>query len=154
MTSSRDACIAAEALMPLIQERLAAGQRVRGLRFQGISMLPLLRQGKDSVELTALPDRLRTYDLPLYRAPSGKYVMHRIVAVEPDHYVCLGDNTYAFEHVRPEQMVALVAAIQRGKKRISVDSPAYRAYCRVWCWIIPLRRFLKRVEFWLRRRLQ
>lgn len=139
--------------MPLILERLAAGQRVRGMRFQGVSMLPLLRQDKDSVELTALPDRLQKYDLPLYRTVNGRYVMHRIVAVKPDHYVCLGDNTYTFEQVRPEQMVALVGAIQRGRRRIRVESPAYRAYCLVWCWIIPLRRFLKRVEFWLRRHL-
>lgn len=154
MASWHETSIAADAMMPMILERLASGQRVRGLRFQGTSMLPMLRQDKDAVELTALPMRLKKYDLPLYRAHSGKYVMHRIIAVKEDHYVCLGDNTYHFERVRPEQMVALVDVFQRGNKRISTDAVVYRIYCRVWCWIIPLRRFLKRAAFWLRRHLK
>lgn len=154
MTSLHETSIPADSLMPLILERLAEGQRVRGVRFQGTSMQPMLRQDKDSVELTVLPKRLKKYDLPMYRVHGGKYVMHRIVEVKPDHYVCLGDNTYTLERVKPEQMVALVDGFQRGKKRISVDAPMYRFYCRVWCGIIPLRRFLKQLEFWLRRRLK
>ena len=56
-----------DVLMPLLRERLAAGQTVRYLPFRGISMLPMLRQGKDSVELAPLPEKLKKYDLPLYQ---------------------------------------------------------------------------------------
>ena len=140
--------------MPLLLERLAAGQPVRGLRFQGVSMLPMLREGRDSVELTALPEKLRKYDLPLYRGPHGKYVMHRVVAVKEDHYICLGDNTIQFEKVRHEQMIALVSAFNRDGKRIAADDPWYRLYCRLWCLIIPVRRFVKRAVFWIRRHVK
>lgn len=140
--------------MPLLQERLAAGQTVRYLPFRGVSMLPMLRQGIDSVELSPLPQRLKKYDLPVYRYPSGKYVMHRVVAVREDHYLCLGDNTYEYEKIRHDQMIAVVSAFKRGKKRISVAALPYRVYCRVWVASYPLRKLLKRVKNFLRRLLK
>jgi len=140
----------AEAVMPLIRERLAAGQIVRNLGFHGVSMLPMLRQGKDFVELAPLPERLKKYDLPVYRLPSGKYVIHRVVDVREDCYICLGDNTYRFERVAPEQMVAIVCAFTRGGSRISVENRGYRAYCRFWCAVIPVRRFAMRMKWWAR----
>lgn len=140
--------------MQLVRERLAAGHAVQYLPFRGVSMLPMLRQGKDAVELSPLPAKLRKYDLPVYRYPSGKYVMHRVVAVMEDHYLCMGDNTYEYETIYPEQLVGLVSAFKRGKKRIEVDAPVYRMYSRFWVATFPLRSFLRRVKHWLRRHLK
>lgn len=61
-----------EEIVPLIEEALSAGQSVR-LSPTGISMLPMLRQGIDSVVLSPVPETLRKYDLPLYRRENGKY---------------------------------------------------------------------------------
>lgn len=154
MTSSRDGAISALQMMPLLADRLASGQTVRALRFTGISMLPMLREGKDTVELTAALEQLKKYDIPVYKVRSGKYVMHRIVRVEADHYVCLGDNTYGFERVERAQIAAVVSAFNRGERRISVTDPVYRLYAWIWVASIPLRRFAKRVESWLRRHLK
>ena len=142
-----------EVLMPLLRERLAAGQTVRYLPFRGISMLPMLRQGKDSVELAPLPEKLKKYDLPLYQYPSGKYVMHRVVDVTDTHYICLGDNLTERETICPEQMIAVVSAFRRGEKRISVEDPRYRLFCRVWVALFPLRKGFRRVKRLLRRLL-
>lgn len=142
---SAEPMIPEEELLPLLRERLAGGQTIRYLPFRGVSMLPLLRQGKDAVELSPLPERLKKYDLPVYQYPSGKVVMHRVVKTCEDHYICLGDNTYEYEKIRPEQLIALVSAIKRGGKRISVDSTGYRIYSRVWVWLFPLRKLAKRV---------
>lgn len=144
MDSSTDRMILGNELIPFLQERLAAGQTVRYLPFRGFSMLPMLRQGKDTVELSPLPPKLKKYDLPVYQYPSGKIVMHRVVAVKEDHYICLGDNTYAYETVTPDQMIAVVSAFKRGDRRISVDSRGYQLYCRVWYAIFPLRKLLRR----------
>jgi hypothetical protein len=97
---------------------------------------------------------LQKYDLPVYQYPSGKYVMHRVVAVKEDHYICLGDNTYEYEKIKPEQMIGLVSAFKRGEKRIDVKDPMYRFYCRIWCAIFPMRKLLKRVKRCLRRILK
>lgn len=147
MASSPELSIRAEAMMPLIRERLAAGQTVRNLGFEGVSMLPMLRQGRDSVEIAPPPERFQKYDLPLYQGRDGKYVMHRIVGVRDDHYICLGDNTYHYEKVVPERMVARVCAFYRDGRRIGVDNPGYRLYCRAWCAIYPVRRLIKRVQW-------
>lgn len=140
-------------LMPLFQEQFLAGKSVI-FSPRGISMLPMLRQGIDSVVLSPLPETLSKYDLPLYRYPNGKYILHRIVKVKPDHYICLGDNTYAYETVKPEYMIAVVTAFKRGDREISVANLWYRLYCRLWVGLYPLRRFVRRGINWLRRRLK
>lgn len=151
MDSSREHLIPGEELMPLLRERLAAGQTVRYLPFRGVSMRPMLRQGKDAVELAPLPEKLKKYDLPVYQYPSGKYVMHRVVEVREDHYICLGDNTYEYEHIQPEWLIAVVSAFKRGDRRISTDAWGYRLYARVWVAMFPVRRLLKRLKGRIRR---
>ncbi|MBQ3504493.1 MAG: S24/S26 family peptidase [Oscillospiraceae bacterium] len=144
--------------MALVRDRLSCGQKVRYLPFRGFSMLPMLRQGKDKVELAPLPEKLKKYDLPVYKYPSGKIVMHRVVAVREDHYLCMGDSTYKYETIYPHQMIGVVSAFLRGEKRISVDDPWYRLYCKVWVALFPLRKvvmpFVSRVKGWLRRHLR
>ena len=154
MDSSLEYMISAEELLPLLRERLAAGQAIRYLPFRGCSMLPLLRQGIDAVELSPLPEKLRKYDLPVYQYPSGKVVMHRVVAVNQEGYTCLGDNTYEYEHIKPEQMIALVSAVRRGEKRIPVTNPGYRFYSRLWVALYPARKFCVRVKARLRKMLK
>ena len=153
MDSSHNAVILEEELMPLIRERLAAGQKVRYLPFRGMSMLPMLRQGIDTVELAPLPEKLQKYDLPVYQYPSGKFVMHRIVKVEKDHCICLGDNTYSYETIRREQMLGIVSAFKRGEKRIEANAFSYRLYCRIWVAAFPTRKFLKRAIGWIKRHI-
>lgn len=129
--------VKADIIMPLIMERLAAGQTVRNMNFHGMSMLPMLRQEKDFVEIAKLPERLKKYDLPVYRRSDGMYVMHRVVGVQDGCYICLGDNTYSHEKILPEQMVAVVCSFTRNGKQISVENHWYRAYCRIWCALFP-----------------
>ena len=146
MASLPEKTIFGEELMDLVRDRMAAGQTVHYLPFRGISMLPMLRQGKDQVELSPLPEKLRKYDLPVYQLPSGKYVMHRVVAVKDDHYICNGDNLIQMETVHHEQMIALVSAFTRNGKRIPVDAVSYRLYCHFWVAVRPIRHAWKRLR--------
>lgn len=140
-------------LMPLFRERLEAGQKIQ-FSPRGISMLPMLRQGKDSVILSPVPEKLKKYDLPLYQRDDGKYILHRIVEVG-ETYTCIGDNQYTYEHgVRQDQMIALVTAFTRGNREISVENPMYRLYCLLWHRSRSLRYFLLRVKNKLRRMLK
>lgn len=154
MDFSAEFLIQGEELLALVREQLSQGRKVRYLPFQGISMLPMLRQGIDSVELSPLPDKLKKYDLPVYQYPSGKVVMHRVVAVRESDYLCMGDNTYIYETITHDQMIGVVSAFRRGEKRIEVSAPTYRLYSRVWCALFPIRKFLHRAYHWLRRRLK
>lgn len=142
-----------EQLMPLIEETLAAGNSVT-FSPRGISMLPMLRQGVDSVVLSPLPQKLKKYDLPLYRRDNGKFVLHRVVGVG-ETYTCVGDNQFDYElGLRHDQMIAVVSAFYRGEKLHGVDELGYRIYCRFWHSTRPLRRFWRRGIGCLRRHLK
>ena len=142
-----------DTLVPLFRERLASGQTVR-FSPRGISMLPMMRQGIDSVVLSPLPDRLKKYDLPLYRRDNGKYVLHRVVKVG-ETYACMGDNQFELEEgLRHDQMIALVTAFYRGDRKVEMDSFGYRVYCVFWHYSRGMRHFWRRGIGWLRRHLK
>ena len=140
-------------LMPLFRERLAAGQKVK-FAPRGISMLPMLRQGIDTVTLSPLPEKLKKYDLPLYQRENGKYVLHRVVEVG-EHYTCIGDNQFIFERgLSHDQMIAVVSSFTRGDREYSVTDWRYRLYCCLWHHSRKLRHFCRRALGWMRRRIK
>ena len=57
-------------LVPLFQEQLEMGRSVR-FAPRGVSMLPMLRPGLDTVVLSPAPERLKKFDLPLYQRDNG-----------------------------------------------------------------------------------
>ena len=129
-------------LMPFIRESLESGRSVI-LPPRGTSMLPLLRQGMDSVRLAPLSGKLKKYDLPLYQRVGGQYVLHRIVGVG-ETYTCIGDNQFVLESgVRHDQMIAVVTHVFRGERVIPVSSFGYRTYCRFWHYTRYIRRIYR-----------
>ncbi len=142
-----------DTLMPIFREQFALGKSVR-FSPQGISMLPMLRQDIDSVELSALPQRLKKYDLPLYQRKNGHYVLHRVIKLG-DTYTCIGDNQFEEEPgIAQEQMIAVVTAFYRNQKRWSTGNIFYRAYCAFWHRTRSLRRFFRRGKGWLLRHIK
>ena len=118
-------------LFPLIEEKLIDGHSVH-FSPGGISMLPTLRQGKDTVVLSPLPNRLKKYDMVLYRRDNDQYVLHRIIKIG-DTYTCIGDNQFSPERgLRQEQMIAIVTSFYRAGRYIKVNNPIYQLYCRIW----------------------
>ena len=142
-----------EQLLPLMQEHLENGNRVT-FSPRGTSMLPMLREGRDTVTLSPLPGKLKKYDLPLYRRDDGQFVLHRIVEAGAT-YTCMGDNQFLREHgIRQDQLIGLVTAFQRDGKEYAVTDLRYRFYCRVWHYSRQLRRGFRGLRSWLRRRLK
>ena len=138
-----------ELLLPLIEEQLNNGQSVR-FTPNGVSMLPMLRDGQDQVLLSPLPPHLKKYDLPLYRRENGQFVLHRIVGTG-ETYTCIGDNQFLLEHgLRREQMIGLVTEFTRNGKTYKVTDLSYRLYCRFWHYS----RFPRRAYRAIKRRLR
>lgn len=151
MASLREREIPLDALMPAIREELARGGKVR-FSPRGVSMLPMLHQGRDTVTLSPLPEKLKKYDLPLYQRENGQYVLHRIVKAG-NTYTCIGDNQFAPEQeLKKEQMIALVTSFSRKGKEISVDAWQYRLYCRFWHHTRLIRRCWRKVGSLFRRK--
>ncbi len=114
---------------------------------KGRSMLPLLVQGRDAVVLTSIDGELKKGQIPLYKRDDGQYVLHRIIRKEKDGtYTMSGDNHLVLEKgLREDQMIAVVCAVIRKKKRKSVKALSYRLYSFLWRSF-----FLRRVYFKLR----
>lgn len=113
----------------------------------GYSMYPMLRNRRDRVIVTAIGDkRLGRYDLPLYKRPDGKYVLHRILRVKNDHYVIRGDNTYVLERVPFDWVIGYVTEFYRGDRHVSADAKRYRVYAAFWHFIYPVRYLYRRTR--------
>ena len=132
--------------MPQLQKSLEEGKHI-SFPPRGTSMRPMLRQGIDTVELTAAPEKLKKFDLPLYLRDDGQYVLHRIVKVG-DAYTCVGDNQYDLEYpVRQDQILAVACAFTRNGRRIPVTALSYRLYCVFWHYSRPFRHQLARCRY-------
>ena len=137
-------------MMPLMAETLSLGRSVR-FSPKGTSMMPMLRQGRDSVVLSPAPKNLNRYDLPLYRRDNGQYVLHRIIQAG-ETYTCMGDNQFLPEPgIRRDQIIGVVTAFYRKDTRIPVTALTHRLYCRFWHHSRLIRRFYRRAVSWLRR---
>ena len=107
-----------------------------GKHFQttvGDSMEPMLRDRKNVVEIVKPTRPLKRYDLPLYRRPDGKYVLHRILKVKKDSFITCGDNRYCRETVPKEWIVGVMSGYFKNEKYISEKNLKYRAYVHLIC---------------------
>lgn len=110
----------------------------------GDSMEPLLYHRDTRVVIQKAVGTLRKGDLPVYRRPSGQFVMHRIVRVEGDYYDTRGDNRYGTERVPKEWVLGVVTEIYRKKRHIYVTDLRYRFYVTIWNILYPIRYILHR----------
>ena len=134
----------------VIDEVLGSGGEFR-LYPKGTSMLPLIREGRDSVMLKRNSDcSVKKHDIVLYKRKNEAFVLHRILKIEKDgSYVMCGDNQDRLErNINKEQLYGYVSGIFRDDKYSAVSSWAYRIYVALWCFM-PLRRicFLGRRVF-------
>lgn len=110
----------------------------------GDSMMPLLRNRRDMVKVVPVVGVLKKYDLPLYKRPTGEYVLHRIVKVKKEHYIICGDNRFLREKVPFDCIVGVTESIFRDDLEVSVDNPEYISYVKKVCKTFWIRRIKRR----------
>lgn len=114
---------------------------------QGVSMLPLIKQGRDMVILKKKDKntRCKKYDVAMYVGPEHKYILHRIIKVKDDCYDFLGDNLLVKElDVKEDQVIAVMTEFVHKGKRHSVTDKGYLWYVRIWMFLTPVRIFVKK----------
>ena len=101
----------------------------------GDSMMPLLREKRDLLIVEKRgAERLKKYDVPLYKRPNGQYILHRIIKVRKDDYVIVGDNRWQREFgVKDEWIFGVLTAVVRDGKRMDVTDWKYKLYVHLWC---------------------
>ena len=117
--------------MPLIRESLSKGQEVF-FSPSGVSMLPTLEEGRDTVSLRAPTAYLRKYDIALFQRKNGQYVLHRVVKSKGGVYTFMGDaQHWREEGITHSQIVALCACRIRDGRTRSLLSHRHRLYARI-----------------------
>lgn len=142
-----------EELAPLLAMQLGSGGAAR-LTVTGYSMMPMLRNHRDAVELIAPREPLRKGDIALYKRENGSYVLHRIIDVREGTYICCGDNQAEQEPVRQEQLLALVTGFVRKGKYHGVQEWRYRLYTALWVYGFPFRRPYIIIRRWLGKQIR
>lgn len=138
--------VAMAELLPLIEDSFRQGLTVT-LGITGNSMMPLFRHGRDSAVLSPCDTAtLRRGDVPLYRRPDGRFVLHRILRVESDTYTLAGDAQRELEIGLPKDcVIGVMTGFIRKGKTVSCRSWRYRLYSTVWMALRPIRPVLFRV---------
>ncbi|MGN0822585.1 MAG: hypothetical protein ACI4NG_02320 [Candidatus Gallimonas sp.] len=111
----------------------------------GISMLPMLKTGRDTVVIVPKRERLKRLDVALFRRGEA-YVLHRVIEAKEGGYVIRGDNCYADERVKEEDVIGVLTEYFRKDKHIACDEKRYLAYAERRVRNYPVRRFFKRLK--------
>lgn len=116
----------------------------------GVSMLPLLRQRRDIIEIRKKQGRCKKYDVVLYKR-GNKYVLHRILKVRENDYVIVGDHCIRREFgITDDQILGVMTRVIRDGKSIYPTDWKYRLYVHLWCDFYPVRALILYVKSVLR----
>ena len=99
----------------------------------GISMMPLLRQQRDIIEIRKKgSERCKKYDTVLYKHGS-KYILHRIIKVRLHDYIIVGDHNIHKEYgITDDMILGVMTRVIRDGKTITMNNKRYRLYEHLW----------------------
>lgn len=98
----------------------------------GISMMPIIRPGRDLAVIESHQGRYKVKDAVLFKRDNGVYVLHRVKKVRDNDYIIVGDNSYENEPVRDDQILGILTTIKRNDKTIKSTDFWYRVYVAIW----------------------
>lgn len=139
MEKMQTVVIPMESLAEVILLQLQNGGKAN-LTVTGSSMMPMLRHRKDSVFLVPVAHRQKPGDIILYLRDNGQYILHRIIRLAGEGYICCGDNQYEPEQVEHRQLIAVVEEFTRKGKHYTIETCGYRLYTALWIRLFFLRK--------------
>lgn len=97
---------------------------------KGCSMMPMLRQDRDSVLIKKICSAPIINDVILFKTKDGKYVLHRLIKKNEDGYVFRGDNNFFCEkHIANKDLIGILEGFYRDEKFIDCKkSRGYKIY--------------------------
>lgn len=124
-----------------VESHLREGKSVV-IPVKGYSMLPFIRDGRDSVELRSKVE-LEVGDIALARLGNGHFVLHRIWEIEGEMVKLMGDGNIAGKEVCTRgDVIGVASKIFRGKKVIDCTSAGYVRNVKIWRRLLPIRRYI------------
>ena len=93
----------------------------------GVSMLPMLKNRRDTIVVRPKTERLKRLDVALYKRGDA-YVLHRVIQPIEDGYIIRGDNCYADEHILEEDVFGVLTEFFRKDKHYFCTDKKYLRY--------------------------
>ena len=122
--------------------RLAEGKKVK-LRAKGDSMWPFIKGEKDVLVIDPVKE-LKKWDVVLAKVDVNRYIVHRIVKIENERIILMGDgNLYQKEDCRRADVFGRVERIIRNRREINLMSRSSRFRSFVWYLLLHVRRFMR-----------
>lgn len=129
----------------IIQEAIRLVEEGMSVTFpvKGNSMLPFIIGGRESVVLQKC-SQPKVGDVVLARVEGCRYVVHRIICVDSEQVVLMGDgNSAGVEHCGISDVKALATHV------VGADGRQHDLYtkermlaARIWGWLCPIRRYI------------
>ena len=95
----------------------------------GISMLPMLKNRRDTIVVLPKSARLKPLDVALYKRGEA-YVLHRVLSVKEDGYIIRGDNCYADEDIPEDAVIGVLSEFFRKGKHFYCTDEKYLKYAQ------------------------
>ena len=111
----------------------------------GTSMMPLLKEGRDRVELEPCSqERLKKGNVVLYKKNDGTLVLHRIIKTENrEFFTVLGDHQFKnAERVNKNQIIAVACGFFIKGRYVTEKTRWYRMYKKIWLCNLNFRRII------------
>ena len=113
----------------------------------GVSMLPILKTGRDTIVVKPKTERLKPWDVALYKR-GEKYVLHRVLEVVDGGYIIRGDNCYEDEDVPEEAVIGVLTEFFRENEHFYCTDEKYLKYVKKRLKSYKCRRFFVRIRCW------
>lgn len=111
----------------------------------GVSMLPMLKERRDTIVVRPKTQRLNRLDVALYKRGDA-YVLHRVLEQTETGYIIRGDNCYTDEIVPEEAVIGVLTEFFQADKHIFCTDAEYIAYVEKHLKNYPTRRFFVQLK--------
>ena len=111
----------------------------------GVSMLPMLKNRRDTIVVKPKTERLKRLDVALYKRGEA-YVLHRVLGVVDGGYIIRGDNCYEDENVPEDAVIGVLTEFFRKNKHILCTDEKYIRYAEKRLKMYKFRRFFVRIK--------
>ncbi len=106
----------------------------------GVSMLPMLKNRRDTIVVRPKTERLKRLDVALYRRGDA-YVLHRVLQPIEGGYLIRGDNCYSDEHIPEEDVFGVLTEFFQKDKHYFCTDEKYIRYAEKRLKTYKFRRF-------------
>lgn len=112
----------------------------------GVSMLPMLKNRRDTIVVKPKTGRLKAMDVALYHRGED-YVLHRVIQPIDGGYIIRGDNCYTDEYIPEADVFGVLTEFFRKDKHYLCTNERYLKYVKRRVKNYKFRRFFVRIKW-------